>query len=236
MSLELLQATDSVSPYAVIAFEGDGGVEPYVYSVVSGGGSINASTGIYTAPGSTAVVVVKVTDDDDVEATATLNVRSPLELFCEVIKEEMELEDDQVFLWDQKFNVPNDSRLYIAVGVLTCKPFSNINYLNSAGQSVQEVNMQATLSVDIMSRNTSALTRKEEVILALQSNYAQSQQEINSFYIGKISSSFVNLSQEEGAAIPYRFNISVNIQYFSTKIKTVPYYDTFEGPEVTTEP
>ena len=147
----------------------------------------------------------------------------------------MDLENDQVYLWDQKVIIPKDYRLYIAVEVLSCKPFANNNEFQSNGTSLSSVNMQATLSVDIFSRGPSARDRKEEVILALMSNYAQSQQEANSFYVGKLSPTFTNLSNIDGAAIPYRFNISVNIQYFVIKSKAVPYYDDFENVEVTTE-
>jgi hypothetical protein len=47
---------------------------------------------------------------------------------------------------------------------------------------------------------------------------------------------FVNLSMIDGDAIPYRFNISVNMQYFVRKVKAVAYFDDFADVEVTTEP
>jgi hypothetical protein len=98
--------------------------------------------------------------------------------------------------------------------------------------------MLATLSIDIISRSTQALLRKEEVLMALNSNYSEYQQEANSFYIGRlpVGAQFVNLSQIDGAAIPYRFNISINMQYFSRRIKPVDYFDEFSEVAVTTEP
>lgn len=98
--------------------------------------------------------------------------------------------------------------------------------------------MLATLDIDIISRGPEARDRKEEIILALNSIYAQSQQEGNSFYIGKLppSARFVNLSNIDGAAIPYRFRISVNLQYAFVKSKAIDYFDTFSTVQETIQP
>lgn len=45
-----------------IVFSGSGGLAPYIFAVTSGGGTINASTGAYTAPSSAGSAVVRVTD------------------------------------------------------------------------------------------------------------------------------------------------------------------------------
>ncbi len=59
-------------------FTASGGVTPYVYSVVSGGGSINSATGAYIAPATPASVVVRVTDARGNTANASATVVSPL--------------------------------------------------------------------------------------------------------------------------------------------------------------
>ncbi len=238
MALSLAPATSNVLTRRKIQFGALNGVPPYTYQVMPGGagGTINGS-GLYTAPASGGIDTVKVTDAALVVAQSTVNVVTPIQLVCKIIRTEMDLDNDQVYLWDQKINIPEDSKLYVAVGVLSVTPFSsNTGTADSAGLfEVQTSNWLATLSIDILSRGPEARDRKEEIILALGSFYAQSLQEQNSFYIARISTGFVNLSQDDGAAIPYRFNISVNIQYSVTKTKETPYYDTFEDPEVTTE-
>jgi len=182
---------------------------------------------------------IQVVDSLGAIASSQIMVGTPLLLFCDIIQKELGLANGRVYLWDQKIMQPTDSGLYVAVSVLSCKPFANTNSFNGAtGDAIQSVNMYALLQVDIISRGPEARDRKEEVILALESNYAQSQQEGNSFYIGKLppGSQFVNLSNQDGAAIPYRFNISVALQYFFVKTKAVPYYDDFSAVAVTTEP
>jgi hypothetical protein len=125
---------------------------------------------------------------------------------------------------------PTDTNLYVAVSVPSCKPFGNSNRSLSSGgglQSDQFVSMLAVTDIDIISKGPAARDRKEEIILAFNSNYAQQQQDANSFYIGKISTGFLNLSDIDGAAIPYRYRISVNMQYAFQKASPVSRFDTF---------
>lgn len=238
-ALSIISSAQNLTPGMRLFISGAGGTAPYAYSVLdvesTAGGSID-SAGVYTAPNNIGVDVIQVTDASGALSTLTVSVGTPLMLVCDIIQREMGLATDQVYLWDQKYNIPNDQRLYIAVGILSCKPFANSNIFDGSGNSIQSTNFLANLSLDIFSRGPDARDRKEEVIMSLNSFYAQSQQDANSFFIGKISNSFVNLSQEEGAAILYRFNIGVNIQYMVTKTKPVPYYDTFQGASVVVEP
>ena len=65
---------------STISFSGSGGVTPYSFSLVSGAGSINISTGLYTAPAANGSAVVHVTDALGNTASATVTVTSPLSL------------------------------------------------------------------------------------------------------------------------------------------------------------
>lgn len=253
MSLSLSVSLTAMAPGRSTAVTGQGGVEPYTYSIVPGGaggaivpvggGSVEA---VYTAPAAMPtnpaqqMVTLKVVDDENAEATAQIMIGDPLLLFCEIIQRELGLADGRVYLYNQKIMMPKDDGLWIAVGVLNCKPFGNTNRPETGGEGVQadqSVNMLANLSLDVTSRSTAALFRKEEVIMALASTYAIQQQQRNSFFIGKLPSGgqFVNLSTVDGSAIPYRFNISVNVQYFARKVKQDSYFDQFAPVEVTTE-
>lgn len=239
----------AMAPNLQTSLIGVGGTGPYSYAVLSGGagGTIDSVTGIYTAPTvanpdpAKSSDVIQVTDSVAATATYPILVTNPLGLFCDILQTELGLAPGRVYLWDQKINEPTDSGLFIAVGIQSCKPFANTVSMDGSGGglvAVQSVNMLAVLSIDIISRGPEARDRKEEVILALNSIYAQSQQELNSFYIGKLppGGQFVNLSNVDGAAIPYRFSISVNMQYFFRKLKAAPYFDEFAAVAVTTQP
>lgn len=252
MSLALSKSVTAMAPGFSTAVVGQGGTPPYTYSIIPGGagGSIipeGLNEARYTAPlvapinPAQQLVTLQVEDDVGAIATGQILIADPLLLVCEIIQREMSLANGRVYLYDQKIMQPTDNDLYIAVGVLNCKPFGNTNTpapAMSGMDSIQSLNMLATLSLDIISRSTAALRRKEELIMALNSTYANQQQERYSFFIGKLppGAQFVNLSNIDGAAIPYRFNISVNIQYFSRKVKAIDYFDEFSEVEVVTEP
>lgn len=246
MGLVAASTNGAISPGMISYVYGSGGSAPYVYSVVPGGagGTVASDTGLYTAPltiGETPAQfydTIRVTDAGGATADTRILVGDSLILLCDIIQREMDLADGRVYIWDQKINQPKDASPYVAVAVVTCKPFSNVNKLNADGESEQFTNFQAQIQIDIISRGPSARTRKEEIILALNSNYAQSQQEKNSFTIGKLppGARFINLSQGDGAAIPYRFSIGVSLLYAVTKTKVVPYIDSFSDPQIITDP
>ena len=61
------------------AFSAAGGVGPYAYTLVSGGGSVDPATGLYTAPGTAGSAVIRVTDKagKTADATVTITVLTP---------------------------------------------------------------------------------------------------------------------------------------------------------------
>jgi hypothetical protein len=231
----------AMGPALSVHVAGQNGVPPYTYSIVpnGAGGSIapvggGSDEALYTSPAVVPIdpakqsVTLRVEDSDGDFATASILIGDALLLFCEIIQRELGLADGRVYIYNQKIFQPQDAGLYVAVGVLNAKPFGNTNKaVAGAGmESQQSVNMAAVLSLDIISRDTSALRLKEQVIMALNSTYANKQQQANSFFIGQLPA---------GGAIPYRFNISVNIQYFTRKIQAIEYFNDFENVEVTTE-
>ncbi len=79
-ALTIAPASISIAVNATQQFTAAGGLGGYTFSVVSGGGSIDPSTGLYTAPASASTVVVRVTDSGANTANATVNVVGPLSI------------------------------------------------------------------------------------------------------------------------------------------------------------
>lgn len=245
MSIALTQTATAVRPLITASFLGIGGTGTYTYSILpnGAGGSINSSTGIYTAPAVSdsqdlekLYDTIRVVDSLGASALSQILIGTPLLLVCEILQRELGLARDHIYLWDQKIFQPKDSGLYLAIGILNTKPFANTFKFNSDGTSTQSVNMLDTLSIDIISRGPEARDRRADVLLALKSAYAEKQQEANSFQVGVLSTTFTNLSQIDGSAIPYRFNLSAYLQYSYVKVSAVDYFDTFAKPTITTEP
>lgn len=246
MSLVLTQNYTAIGPNIIASFLGVGGQRPYSYAVVSegAGGVINSRTGVYTAPAIANASpthvsdTITVTDAASATASSKILIGTPLILFCDIIQQGMGLADGRVYLWDQKLFEPKDYDLFIAIAMPSPKPFGNNTVYTSDPSGnlsqAQSVNMYAVLDIDIISRGPAARDRKEEVILALNSTYSESQQEANSFKLGKISTNFINLSPVDAAAIPYRYRISCAMQYCVEKITPVQYFSNFPGYTTTT--
>ena len=218
-------------------FQANFGEGPYTYEI-DPRNTINGSideNGVYTAPrkGKGGVETIIVTDSNGVKKTATIGVMSVYQLVCDIIQKEMDMPNGSVFLYNQKITIPKGQDMVISLQILDSKIVSN-SLKTIDGIDVQSVNKRAVLQIDLWSRSMEAVNRKEEIVMALASRYAESQMENCAFKIGKIPSNFVNLSSEEGSAIPYRFNISIPIQYYVEKRKEISFYENFENVNIIT--
>lgn len=220
----------------------NGGTSPFTWEVLpNGAGGTISTDGVYTAPQTSnrkTVDTIRVTDSDGIPivATTTINVLTPLGLVANIIKQGMGLQEDQVIIYNQKYDVPNDARIHISVGFLTLKPFANSSKFEEVSgvmSTIQSTNFSGIVDLDIMSRDMQAMDRKEEMLMTLNSQYSQQLQSANNFNIALLPTNFINLNSEEGPAIPYRFKTSVAIQYLVSRVTPVDYYDDFDPEEIT---
>lgn len=228
-------------------FDATGGVGPYTFSLEAGSQGTITPQGLYTAPEvagdyqKATRAKVKVVDSTPVtpqELIFDVSVLSPLALVADILENFMGLQNGQVMIYNQKYDIPKDTKIYIAINFVSNKPYGNVKKSEEiAGDlySIQEINNGAVIDLDIMCRTMEALERKEEMLLALKSDYSINQQAFNSFYVSNISQSFLNLTTEEGPALLYRFKTTVALQYTVRRTKKVDYYDQFREPELLTD-
>lgn len=235
MSLSLLSNYNYLAYGISIPLQADGGTGPYVFSVVNGssGGSVS-SEGIYTSGFTAGFDVVQVQDASGDLAFFKVYTGTVFHLLADIIQKQMGLKSGRVYLFDQKIFMPTDDDLFVAISVLRCNTFGSKSQFDpDVNKEVISCNFYADAQIDVISRSTEALLRKEEVVMALTSQYSERQQQLNAFHIGRLPTNFVNLSNVDGAAIPYRFSITCGLQYSTKKIEVGDYFDTFESPELT---
>lgn len=246
MTLQIAPAYAELAAGVPRNFQWSGGTPPY-QARLTGEGQFsledNLVAGNYVAPFPQPqdvrkqVATITVTDSLGASVEADIFICTPLQLLGRILQRELGLDEGRVYLWDQKINAPTDSGLFIAISALAPKCYSNRNYFNSETDNQEQGSSWATdVDIDIISRGPEARDRKEEVVMALASQYSVQQQELNSFSIAQIPTSIRNLSEIDGAAIPYRFNFSVKLLYNVKKIQPAAFFDTFEDAEVLTDP
>ncbi len=163
--------------------------------------------------------------------------QTSLDLLRDIIMTEMALADDRVFIYNPKFKLPTFDDIFVVIEFKNSQIISSRTITTGTStnyRQIQDVTSREFIAVDIFSRNVSALYRKEEVIMALTSIYAQQIQEIYGFKLFRIAP-IENLSDVEGSARIYRFEIPIVLHAWYAKEKPVDYYDTFPGFVVTEE-
>lgn len=226
--MRLLTNMSEVVISGQIRFEAVEGTAPYVYSIICGSGSIDSSTGVFTATNTTGVVKVKATDATDTVVEKEISVLSHLQLVCSIFKTDLGLDDEQVFIYNQELRVPKKKKMFISVGVQSSKVFANTaKPINDQTELYQSISVQDVIEVNIYSENFEALENKEDVPFALSSNYSLMLQEAFGFRVAKIPTQINNISGIDGPSIPYRFNFTFNLLYSKNRIKSVEHYDSF---------
>jgi len=159
--------------------------------------------------------------------------KESIKIMADIIKTEMELEDNRIMFHNQKWNLPNQNDIFVSLSYVSQFPYMNKRHYEDRGVDgffeVQTLNTRQTIGIDIFSRDNTARLRKEEILLALKSTYAQQQCEKYAVKIAELPTSFNDISVVEAAARLNRYNISIIIFASFTKEKIVEYYDNFSS-------
>lgn len=138
--------------------------------------------------------------------------------------------DQRIVIYNQEFIIPPDDHVRIEVGFRGSKVFGSNNYtqyVNGVFQEVQDLYTQEQLAVMVYSKNLEAIRYKELVMMGLKSIFSQQQQEKYSFKIAP-NIPLQDLSELEGGAISYRFDLFLTCLVAYENILSQSYLNTFE--------
>lgn len=156
--------------------------------------------------------------------------KESIKVLLDIIKTEMELDDDRVLVYNQKWTLPNEKDIFVYLSYVSESPFMIKRFYEDRVDGFYEVQVLSNsqvIGIDIFSRDSSARTRKEEVLFALNSTYAQQQCEIESIKIASLPTSFNDISDVEASARLNRYNLSMRVISSKTKEKIVDYFENF---------
>lgn len=169
----------------------------------------------------------------------------PISVIRNIVMTEMELDPKRIWVYNADAPLPKDSGLFCILSLNAQNPYSNnVKYEgdieNDTLTEVQEMNIQADITISLLSKDESARTRAYEVQMALGSTYSQQMQEKNKMHISRIGK-VVDASFLEATSRLNRFDIDCIALYGYKKVKPIDYYDKFPidsmlRPEIKIEP
>lgn len=147
----------------------------------------------------------------------------------QILDKEMNMPDGRVFAYNSSVDLPQDKGLFIVLHYTNKTPYSNnIRYVNTSDgvEEHQTSNFIEEVLISLMSVNLDARDRAHEVLMAMNSTYSQTLQELNRLHI-TTQSDIIDKSFLEAAARLNRFDVKANVYISYDKIKKIDYYDKF---------
>lgn len=167
-------------------------------------------------------------------ATATPET---IKLLADLIQSQMSLKDDEVLLYNEKFKLPPEKGLRVAIQIVGDRPFGvNSKHRDpGTGLDLEEVitlNQQEVVQVDVYSYDSTARLRRIEVIYALCCDEAQRLQEKYGFQIGRIPPNFVDVSEVEASKRLNRYALTFNVLRAYERVATAETFVEFSQPQL----
>lgn len=162
----------------------------------------------------------------------------PIKSICKILQRQLDLTDKQIWVYNQKRDIPNDFGIYYVVNYIGQRIIGNVRKEFATEQGLteyQSVHLLAQYQLDIFSRDPKARGARDLAIMALNSTYSQQEQEKGGFQIARNSFQVTNTTEVEGVAELSRYSVSFNVTYMTETTKSIDYYDTFSKEVITEE-
>jgi hypothetical protein len=146
--------------------------------------------------------------------------KEPDKILADILTVFMALDPTRVVLYDENWNPPKDQGIYITIQTDQTETVGiSQEFDGFAGTNESSLSAFQRLTVNITSRDRSALQRKEEVAMALTSIYSQQQQELQQCRIFR-EGPILDLSFIEASKALHRYQIPVKIVYVKSIVLT----------------
>ena len=161
------------------------------------------------------------------------------QVIIQILTQEMDIDPSRIWVLDQNRLIPTDQGAFYIVGLIDAHVMQNSVRMEqetvgsiTAQHQINEVMQCETIQIDMLSRNNDSILRNWEIMAALNSYYAQQQQELNNFRIFPRPMSIMNTSSAEGGSNINRYTITVPcfVWYRKDTVLDSPlgdYYDDF---------
>jgi hypothetical protein len=151
--------------------------------------------------------------------------QTSLDLIRLILINQIDIAPERVNIYDEKWVQPPNDDLFITLEFRNSRCLANRNTLITAGGTTvesQDVNMLENVTVGVFSKNRSAAQKKEEVLMAIGSSYAQQLMEKYAFKISRIGT-IEDLSALEGSAMLKRYDVNLTVYAWYQKVITPGY-------------
>lgn len=159
-------------------------------------------------------------------------IRPTVSIVREIIKDQLSLTEDQIWIYNQRVKIPDTKGLFVAVSRVGSKIYANnSSYIGNTTDLVEDqfvANLE-TISIDALSQDTSALEYYPDILMSLRSTKAQQEAEKYGMRFDSIPFSTSDLSTQEGTSMIYRINISFPVYRTYYTSRTIDYYDSFSN-------
>lgn len=162
-------------------------------------------------------------------------------LLVVLLRSYLNLGVDQVTVYNQKWKIPADSRLYLSIAFLMSRAYAGgTTYADSADRSqlveTTTLNVMEAYTVNIMSRSQEAFNRRHEVTMAFGSTAAEQMAEANDLKLARLPIGFTDISRQEGTSMLGRYACTVNVLSAQKQSRVVESYVTFPTPTLLINP
>jgi hypothetical protein len=247
MSALTVQGTKwATRPGLQTSFAAQNGTPPYSFSVApnGAGGTINASSGLYTAPSTIPFDsrcffdTIIASDSASNTAQTWISVGDFWQLVAEIFRNQLNLNPQRISLFNQKWDMPKDNDPFIVIYLQNGKPISSgrtpagtpgPNGKPGADQSLQWIENNYLVDVHLCGRGYQVTSLVRQFQMAATSIYSEQVQEANSFYLSPLGSGITDMSGKDGTAYLYEFVLSYQAYYTDQMVSPAPYFNQF-GP------